>query len=80
MIGVSRMGCDAHETANGDTMKLPSIRPTAAKSAEPVADPKAPHHFQEVYPGCVPCALCHARQSDRIHITEELDGLAKWGI
>ena len=61
-------------------MKLPSIRPTAARAKPGDADPKAPHHFQEVYPGCVPCALCRARQSDKIHMTDEPDGSAKWGM
>jgi hypothetical protein len=59
-------------------MKL-SIRPAAAKeSKSDMPDPKAPHHFQEVRPGVVPCALCRARESDKIHITEEQAG--KWGM
>jgi hypothetical protein len=60
-------------------MKLPSIRPAATKEVKPgEADPKAPHHFQEVLPGVVPCALCRNRASDKIHTVEESG--AKWGL
>jgi hypothetical protein len=60
-------------------MKLPFIRPAATKEVKAgEADPNAPHHFQEVLPGVVPCALCRNRASDKIHIVEEQG--AKWGM
>ena len=68
-------------------MKLPGIRPAAAKEVKPGdPDPKAPHHFNEVGPGMVQaivratdtCALCGARATDKIHIVEEQS--SKWGM
>jgi hypothetical protein len=76
------------QRGNGETMKLPSIRPSATKEPKAVdadpkagdADPKSPHYFQEAFPGVVPCALCRGRESDPIHLTVEANESPRWGM